>query len=321
MSTTSSSLVYNPTSLQTAWDLITNAQKITLLTHSKPDADGASACAALDHILRSMHKQTETVYPTPVTRTLTYQAHTVHIQKHTFIPDLIIVCDTANPERMYSPDVFKNIPLINIDHHLNNSINGTINFVDTSEPSACNVLYNLLQSWNPSLIDIHVATCLLFGILYDTQVFRTQATNASTLQTASKLIEHGAQLFPLVSIHMGYKNPNQCKLWGHLLAKLATNSECTFAWVHVTKEDLAQFNQTENATEGLSNFLWSFVNADVTAVFTITADGKSDVSLRSKTIDVNTIAQKLGGGGHKHASGITSTRSIQEIIDIIAASL
>ncbi len=48
-----------------AWELIANAQKITLLTHYRPDGDGISACAAFEAVLEKIGgKEVETIYPT-----------------------------------------------------------------------------------------------------------------------------------------------------------------------------------------------------------------------------------------------------------------
>lgn len=59
-----------------------------------------------------------------------------------------------------------------------------------------------------------------------------------------------------------------------------------------------------NGTSGIINQLLSVENAKVAAVFIEKEDGKIDVGLRSRVgYDVSVIAARLGGGGHKQASG------------------
>jgi nanoRNase/pAp phosphatase (c-di-AMP/oligoRNAs hydrolase) len=101
-----------------AWKMIQEASKITFLTHYNPDADGVSACAALAHVAVQKGKQIEAIYPTEPKLFIKRQPEVVLINEHKQIPDLIIICDSANYERVYYPEVFTQIPSINIDHHI-----------------------------------------------------------------------------------------------------------------------------------------------------------------------------------------------------------
>ncbi len=66
-----------------------------------------------------------------------------------------------------------------------------------------------------------------------------------------------------------------------------------------------------NGTSGIINQLLSVENAKVAAVFIEKEDGKIDVGLRSRVgYDVSVIAARLGGGGHKQASGALIPRSV-----------
>lgn len=63
MNTQLNKRLYTEQDVKQAWQLIEKAQKITLLSHQNPDADGISACTALAHILEKMGKTIEAVYP------------------------------------------------------------------------------------------------------------------------------------------------------------------------------------------------------------------------------------------------------------------
>ena len=160
-----------------AWKFIKKSRNITLLTHSSPDGDGISACAALDATLIKLGKNTETIYPDKPEFIYKRQATNIFIGEHKQKPDLIIAVDTANYQRLYWPTEFKNIPLINIDHHISNSLNGKFNFVNPQSSSACEELYIVLQNWDASSMDKYIAECLLFGILYDGQIFHINSIN------------------------------------------------------------------------------------------------------------------------------------------------
>ncbi len=312
---------FNENFVREAWQKIKEANKITLLTHYKPDGDGIAACAALEHICLHLCKDVETIYPDNPEFAFKRQPKNVQISTHTFIPDLVIICDTANYERLYFPDDFKLIPSINIDHHVSSTINATYNFVDENAASACQILFDLIVSWNEDLMNEFLANTLLFGILYDTQIFHTQATNAATLRIAARLIEYGANMFELKTELLSNKNPKIVHLWGHILQSVHIAPSGKAVWVKITRKDLENLNITLNSLIGFNNFLSEITDVDVTLLFYETLDGKTKVSLRSKKADVNLLASRFGGGGHRNAAGILSDKNIDELIREITSLL
>jgi bifunctional oligoribonuclease and PAP phosphatase NrnA len=311
-----------PEQLAGAWQLIQKAKKITLLTHKKPDADGISACAALAHMLEKYDKDIEAIYPSPAeSDTIQRQPRNVLINKHTIIPDLIIVCDTANYDRMYYPEEFKQIPLINIDHHVSNAIKGNYNFVNPLAASTCDYLFLILKHWDKSCIDKYIAECLLFGMLYDTQVFQTNATQARTLRIAADLMDYGADLYALKTELLCNKNPKIIALWAHVLGSVKITPSGKAAYALVTNADLQELGVTSAGLAGFSNFFAQISGIDVSALFYEIEPGVTSVSLRSKTTDVNALAGKFGGGGHKFAAGITSKKPIHELAQEIMSLL
>jgi len=308
----------NSRSLQ---DLIEKASCIILLTHSRPDADGISACAALDIILRKMGKQVEAIYPNSPEFAIKRQPANVSIGQHTLEPDLLIACDTANYERLYFPDSFSSIPLINLDHHISNSLKGVLNVVDHTASSACEVVFDLLMEWDEALIDASVAQALLFGILYDSRVFHTKSTTATTLRTAAQLIDKGADLFQLKVELLANKDPLIAKIWARLLERIEVDKKKKVLWTYVTQADLEQWGVTLSSVVGFSNFLSDIAMIDVTILLYETPEGKTKVSLRSREADVNAVAGMFGGGGHKHAAGIMSDQPLQELVKAIIQAL
>lgn len=307
--------------LACAWKIINDAQKIILLTHRNPDPDGISACAALATFFEQMGKKVEAIYPTPPESSIQRQPKNVSINKHHYIPDVIIAVDTADYERLYYPEAFKNIPLINIDHHISNTIIGTVNLNNPQAASTCEELYEIMFAWDKSLINHYVAECLLYGILYDSQVFHTQSTSANTLRIAANLMDYGVNLFNLTIELLSNKNPQIVALWGKILSNVTITPSGKAAWVCITQADLKAHNLGAPSIIGFNNFLAQISGVDVTIVFYETETGQTKISLRSKVYDVNKLAQHFGGGGHKNAAGILSNKPLTHIIDEIIALL
>jgi phosphoesterase RecJ-like protein len=307
--------------IKKAWQLIEEAGTITLLTHYKPDGDGVSACAAFEAFIKAIHphKPIETIYPSTCDQTIPRSPKVLHVQKHTRIPDLLVQFDCANLERLYMPDEFRAIPLINVDHHISNSINGAVDLVDDKASSACEFLYELMKSWNETAITSYVAECLLYGICYDSQVFHTQSTSAKTLKIAAELVERGANLFEIKTQLLSHQNPAIIALWGELLSNVELSKSGKAAWVSVTLAMLKKHKLSNVALIGLSNFLSQISGVDVIAIFSENEDGTAKVSLRSKQTDVNAIVKLFGGGGHKYAAGFMSSEPFETVVSKVTA--
>jgi phosphoesterase RecJ-like protein len=76
------------------------------------------------------------------------------------------------------------------------------------------------------------------------------------------------------------------------------------AVLSVTRRMAEEAGGTYDDTEGLINFPLSVKEIQAVAFLKEQAPGDWRISLRSKgAVDVGAIAQTLGGGGHKNASG------------------
>jgi len=311
--------------VEQAWSLISKAKNITLLTHFKPDPDGMSSCAAFDVFLKKIFKgenkkNIEIIYPTKPEFEYERIPKTFLINQFLQIPDLIISFDTSSYSRLYYPDEFKNITIINVDHHIGSEIKSDFNFV-LPLSSTCELLFYLLNAWEESSISVEVANFLLFGLLADTKIFRTNSTTVDTLAVASKLMLLGADLYKLQLELSSIKTSQVIKFWGFLLQNINITNNDKAVWVKVKISDFKNFNVDSTALVGFVNFLSDFCKNDITALFYENEMGKVQVSLRSKFSDINAVAKLFGGGGHRNASGILTDRKLDEIFDDVTSVL
>lgn len=298
-----------------AWQRITQSSQIALLAHLRPDADALGACSALAHALKKLNKQVEIIYPVSHADAVPFSLENVQVGTHTQTPDLIICCDIASDERAYTPPVFADIPRIIIDHHQDNRMHGMHRFVAPEASSTCEIIAELLATWQQPL-DQTMANTLLFGILCDTQSFSTANTSPHTLRIASTLIEAGADLTALNQQRITHSTPAVLKLWGKLLSTLQHTPANNAVWAICTQNDLNQLGLDERALSGFINTLSRTITADVVMLFTQVVAG-TKVSLRSKKTDVRAIAAQFGGGGHTLAAGITSTQPVKILEEAI----
>ncbi|MFA5074607.1 MAG: bifunctional oligoribonuclease/PAP phosphatase NrnA [Candidatus Babeliales bacterium] len=312
---------FNKNKILEIWQFIQKYKNITLLTHFRPDGDGISACAAISKILQNMGKNIETIYPNKPQFKFKRNPKNLFINKHKQNPELLIILDCATYNRIYYPEIFKQIPIINIDHHISNNIEGKFNIIQPEASSTCEILFDFFKILDKNLIDKYVAECLLFGILYDSQVFHTQAVTPNTLRASADLMELGANLYKLKTELISNKNPQIIALWGKMLSNIKISPSGKAAWTYITQEDLKKYNIKQAPLIGFNNFLSQISGIDITLLFQEIDTGQTKVSLRSKKTDVNKFASNFGGGGHKNAAGILSNKPIKELIREITSKL
>ncbi len=209
--------------------------------------------------------------------------------------------DRARYGRAYDPARIGNRLTINIDHHVTNEHFATINLVDVAAASTAEIIYALICQLGAAITPT-IAQCLLTGIVTDTLGFRTVNTTPETLERATELLRAGGSIPEIIDRVYNRRSFNSLRLLGYAIdnAKL----EGPIIWSQVSRDTLRAFGINGNGTNGIVNMLLSVADARVAFFLTEKDDGRVDLGLRSRAgTDVSGIAYRLGGGGHKQASG------------------
>lgn len=167
-----------------------------------------------------------------------------------FIPakskyDMVVVLDSPDKENLgkifeENPDIFYEVPIVNIDHHPNNENFGQINFVDLTASSTSEILAEILDKIDKEAIDENIANCLLTGIISGTESFQRKNTTPKSLQVAAELMDKGAKQQDIIRWLFKTQPFNMLKLWGRVMARLNWDEEMKLAWSLVTIEDFVQ---------------------------------------------------------------------------------
>ena len=167
-----------------------------------------------------------------------------------FIPakskyDLIVVLDSPDKETLgkiseESPDIFYEVPVVNIDHHPNNENFGQVNMVSITASSTAEAVYEIFEKLNPALVDENISNCLLAAIISGTESFQRKNTTPKSLQIAAKLMDNGAKQQEIIRWLFKTQPFNTLKLWGRVMARLNWDEDIKLAWSLVTIEDFVQ---------------------------------------------------------------------------------
>ena len=167
-----------------------------------------------------------------------------------FIPakfkyDLVIVLGSPDKEslgKVYeeNPDIFYEVPVVNIDHHTENDNFGQINIVDITASSTSEVVADLLSKINEKNIDEAMAESLLTGIIDTTNSFQKKNTTPKSLYIGAMLMTKGADQQKIIRYLYKTQPLHLLKLWGRVMARLYWEDEISLAWAPVFLEDFVQ---------------------------------------------------------------------------------
>lgn len=171
-----------------------------------------------------------------------------------FIPakfkfDLIITLacpDKESTGKTYeeNPDIFYEIPVINIDFHSTNENFGQINMVNMTSSSVSESLFEILEKIDEPAIDPDIASCLLAGIISATESFQAKNTTPKALKISARLMDKGADQQRIIQYLYKTHSLSLLKLWGRVMARLKWDPEMKLAWSLILIEDFVQSRST-----------------------------------------------------------------------------
>jgi len=277
---------------------------IIIHRHVRPDPDAYGSQGGLAEILKASFPEKSIYIVGKEEETLNYLNRLDDIADETYHDALVIVCDTANKERIDDDRYKLGDKLIKIDHHPNLDPYGDIVWVETEASSTSELIYEFyLHGKEKGLNMSDEAARLLFaGIVGDTGRFLFPSASEKTFSYAGELIHYN---FSRTDVYEGMYNLklNIVKLHGYILQNFEIGKNGV-AHIKLTKELLEQFQAVPAEASLLVGSLGS-IQGIIAWVFFIEEEDQIRVRLRSKGPVINGIARNFNGGGHPRASGAT----------------
>ncbi|MEP7162230.1 MAG: hypothetical protein ABI747_00490 [Candidatus Moraniibacteriota bacterium] len=183
--------------------------------------------------------------------------------------DLVITISARDKEslgKMYenNPDIFYEVPIVNIDFQSANEQYGQLNLVEVTASSSSEIAASLLEKVGKELLTGPVAEALLTGIISATESFQKKNTTPRALEIASRLMEKGADQQKIVKNLYKTQPLNLLKLWGRIMGNVHYEEAEKLIWAPVTIEDLIQSRtKMEDLHLALDKLRGSFTGASV----------------------------------------------------------
>lgn len=287
-----------------ALSLIESFDTIIIHRHKNPDGDAIGSQTGLYNIIKT-----------------NYPAKTVYMvgddcgrygfiadQPMDDIPDstyekaLAIILDTSARALISDTRYEKAAGTLRIDHHIFVEKIADVEVFDTTFESCAGLVTQMAVECNLE-VSPQAAAALFAGMVTDSGRFRFDTTSAETFRRAAFLMEKGIDTNALYS-RLYTTTVEDMKLKARFMEKIKF-TERKVAYIYTTEAELKELGiSAYNATRGYVNTMADLKGITVWAAF---AEGDEGVlcELRSSGPNINEIAVRYGGGGHRKASGAT----------------
>lgn len=290
-------------------EVLRGARRIAVFSHVDPDGDAVGSSLGLVHVLRGAGRDARAFLPGGVPRLYTFLPGADEVGAGPEdVPgdrDLHVVVDATSPSRLagLEPALTPAVPVVNVDHHGDNSRFGAAHWVD---PTACATAL-MIGEWARAeglAVSPEAATCLYAGIVTDTGRFTFSNTDARGLRAAAELVEAGASPHGIAVSVYDRASAASLRLLARALSTLELADGGTIASICVTRAMLRETGARSEDSDGFSTYARSIEGVKVGLFFRETEDGAIKVSFRSNGgVRIDGVAGRFQGGGHPSASG------------------
>ena len=287
-----------------ALSLIGSFDTIIIHRHRNPDGDAIGSQTGLYNIIKTNYPQ-KTVY---MVGDETGRYAFIAGRPMDDVPDsvfenaLSIILDTSAKALISDTRYEKAAKTLRIDHHLFVEKIADVEVVDTSFESCAGLVTQMAIAGNLE-VSREAAGALFAGMVTDSGRFRFDCTSAGTFRRAGFLKDRGIDTNAIYS-GLYTTTIGEMKLKASFIEKIEFTRK-NVAYFYVTKAELEKLGlSAHNAARGYVNTMADMKSVIIWAAF---AEGEEGIlcELRSAGPDINAIAVKYGGGGHRKASGAT----------------
>ncbi|NPV11870.1 MAG: bifunctional oligoribonuclease/PAP phosphatase NrnA [Ignavibacteria bacterium] len=297
-------------------EILKSNNSFVITTHVNPDGDAIGSELALAYFLQKLGKKVWIINHSPTPENFVFldeenliQKYDAKLDDYILNADVLLAVDFNSLGRARSMmqvlEKSKAYKVI-IDHHRNpqNFVNEI--FYDVDEPATGNIIYKIIKTYNPDLIDKKTADALYAAIMTDTGSFRFERITPELHLIVADLISRGANPSYIYNKIYNEMSIEKLKLLGKAITNINLEADGKIAFMILDRQLIEKYVKTEEEfdVDGFVNYCLSLKSVIVGLLFFELKNGVK-VSLRSKEkFPVNLLAEKFGGGGHLNAAGI-----------------
>ena len=228
---------------------------------------------------------------------------------------LLIVCDTPDKKRVDTAVLDDYSYIIKIDHHPFIESFGGLEVIEDDKTSACEIIMKIIEDTELKCSK-EIAELLYMGLVSDSNRFLFNSETSNTFQRVANYLRDYD--FDLSSIYNKlYLRPlSEVRLEGYISLNMKV-TENKLGYVVITDDVINEYG-VDSASAGNMVNDFNYIK-EILVWATITEDVKNNqyrISIRSRGPEINKIAERHNGGGHKMASGV-KCKSLDEALSVM----
>ena len=295
-------------------ELLENKDKVIIMGHKMLDMDAFGAAIGIWRIATHLNKKAYILRSdvNPSVRPMIEKFKAPEYPEDLFMSEekalnsltndsLVVVVDVNRPSITEGPSLLKKAKnIVVLDHHRQSSeiiTNATLSYVETFASSACEMVSEIVQYISDDIkIKTLEADAMYAGIVIDTQNFNVQ-TGVRTFEAAAFLKRSGADVTRVRKMFREDAADYLAK------AEAIHNAEIYENYYAISECDSANTASPTLVCAQAANDLLNIKGIKASFVLTLYND-VIYISARSMDeVNVQTIMEKLGGGGHRSVAG------------------
>ncbi len=303
-------------------------ERFVITSHLNPDGDAVGSSLALARLLRRLGKVAQVWLHDPVPTMFQQLAGSDRVHVGSEPPpgfpgnfDAAIALECPSLSRSGLEEHLPQVAILNIDHHLGNESYGAANWVDTSAPALGEMIQTLAAKLKIPL-DPETATCLMVALVSDTGGFRFSNASVRAFEAAAELVRKGAEPQRISQWLYESRSEASLRLLQEVLGSLELHEDGRVATTLLTRDMFERSGASGEDTEGLVDYPRSIASVEAVGLIREIDPKAVKVSLRSRDrVNVEEIARRHGGGGHRNAAGFRLDLAVARARTTVASEL
>jgi phosphoesterase RecJ-like protein len=306
-------------------------ERFVLATHENPDGDALGSLVAMQGLLSALGKDT-VMFISP--HDLPLPNEYSHFALDGLISEppadigerTVVFLDCGNIDRNSASVLRDGAHLLNIDHHHDNTLFGTLNHVVPDASCTAEIVWDLMHGLGLNATPA-VAEALYIGLITDTGRFMYENTGPRAHLMAAELLEAGVDVAQINRRLYEDMPSEKLALLGLALGQMQRYDGGELTMVALSAEDFARTAAEESHSEGIIDQLRALQGTKVAVLVRELSSGERKgqhkVSLRATgdDVDVSIIARAQGGGGHRRAAGFSTTLAPEELVEFLRGAI
>lgn len=305
--------------MQKVIDYLKKWDNVLLLTHVRPDGDTIGSAAALCQALRDMGKTAYLLYNPEITAT--YEPYgSPYWASEDFVAEHVISVDVAALSLLpKNAEKFRDRIELAIDHHPSHGYFAKDAYVDATAAAAGEIVYEIIEQLTP--ITPAIALPLYVAISTDCGCFVYSNTTPRTHRIAAALMEQ-VDVAAVNKALFRTKSKVRLAMESRMVAEMELYDNGRVVVMSIPLSLREEMHATEADIEELSSLAALVEGTDCGITLRELKPGTVKISVRSgPRIDACAACQKIGGGGHRAASGATVEGTIEDAKQAILAAV